>query len=58
MSVGYDKLREAVDKDCRLGGGDTKCKDMWRQECESFIVTNEEAERRRRKMRLIAGGRE
>lgn len=21
MSVGYDKLREAVDKDCRLGGG-------------------------------------
>lgn len=56
--IGEAKESCFVCDECRWFDGDTKCKDMWRQECESFIVTNEEAERRRRKMRLIAGGRE
>ena len=41
---------------CRWYDGDTKNKDKWRQECGEYIVTNENAERLRRKMKLITGG--
>lgn len=42
--------------ECRWYDGDTRHKDMWRQECGEYIVTNEHAERLRRKMKLITGG--
>lgn len=42
--------------ECRWYDGDTKHKDMWRQECGEYIVTNEHAERLRRKLKLITGG--
>lgn len=31
-------------------------RNMWRQECGEYIVTNEHAERLRRKLKLITGG--
>lgn len=42
--------------ECRWYDGDTRHKDMWRQECGEYIVTNEHAERLRRKLKLITGG--
>ncbi|MFQ8839847.1 MAG: hypothetical protein ACLR8P_01680 [Clostridium fessum] len=36
MSVGYDKLREAVDKDCRLGGGTIHPEGVWTAERKCF----------------------
>lgn len=33
--------------------GDTKNEDMWEQECEEYIVTNEHSERLRKKMKVI-----
>ena len=42
--------------ECRWYDGDTRYKDMWRQHCGAYIVTNEHAERLRRKLKLITGG--
>ena len=42
--------------ECRWYDGDIKNKDMWRQQCGKYIVTNEHAERRRRKFEIITGG--
>ena len=39
--------------ECRWYDGDTKHKDMWRQACEEFIITEEHALRRRKKIRMV-----
>ena len=38
---------------CRWYDGDTKNKDMWKQECEEYIVTNEHSERLRKKIKVV-----
>ena len=32
---------------------ENKCKDMWKQECEEYIVTNEHSERLRKKIKVV-----
>ena len=39
--------------ECNWYDGDTKHKDMWRRECENYIVTNEHAERLRHRIKLV-----
>ena len=38
---------------CRFESVYTKNKDMWKQECEEYIVTNEHSERLRKKIKVV-----
>ena len=51
--AGEAKIFCDVCEQCRWYDGDKKNKDMWRQECEKFIVTEEHAMRRRKKIRMV-----
>ena len=38
---------------CRWYEGDTRSKDMWKQKCESYIVTNQHAEYLRKRIKVV-----
>lgn len=42
--------------ECRWFDGETSRKDMWRQQCSDYIVTEEHAKRTRRRFKIITGG--
>lgn len=52
-TAGEAKIFCDVCECCRWYDGDIKNEDMWEQECEEYIVTNEHSERLRKKMKVI-----
>ena len=39
--------------ECRWYGGDTKNPDKWKQECDEYIITEEQAKRNRKKFKIV-----
>lgn len=39
--------------ECRWYGGDTKNLDKWKQECDEYIITEEQAKRNRKKFKIV-----
>lgn len=38
---------------CRWYDGDTKNPDKWKQECDEYIITEEQAKRNRKKFKIV-----
>ena len=38
---------------CRWYDGDTRSKDMWKQKCKNYIVTNQHAEYLRKRIKVV-----
>ena len=39
--------------ECRWYDGDTKNPDKWKQECDEYIITEEQAKRNRKKFKIV-----
>ena len=52
-TAGEAKIFSDACEHCRWYDGDTKNKDMWKQECEEYIVTNEHSGRLRKKTKVV-----
>lgn len=46
-------IRNITSEWCRWYDGDTKNPDKWKQECDEYIITEEQAKRNRKKFKIV-----